>query len=150
MLMQGIPTGESDTDSFDKPVDLGQGWDKTERSDWSGCPPPPPGKGPTWAEATMESWRKIIWEKDTPIWEEVLCTSLHEETEKEDSDRDEDTHVFAESQFEDAAVVAETCMDTVEESTVEPPPSENIVEVSVGPGSQDMVQIHMGNDDDLE
>ena len=38
-------------------------------------------------------------------------------------------------------------MDTVEESTAELPPLENIVEASVGLGSQDMVQIHVGNDD---
>ena len=46
-------------------------------------------------------------------------------------------------------LAAETCMDTVEESTAESTyslPLENIVEASVGPGSQDMVQIHMGND----
>ena len=52
-----------------------------------------------------------------------------------------------ESQFEDAAAVAETCMDTVEESPADLPPLENIVEASVGPGSQDVVQIHAGNDD---
>ena len=98
----------------------------------------------------MESRRKIIWEEDASTWEEVLCNSLHKDAEKEDSDWDEDAHEPVESQFEDAMAVAETCMDTVEESTAEPPPSENIVEASVGPGSQDMVQIHAGNDDDLE
>ena len=39
--------------------------------------------------------------------------------------------------------------DTMEESTAEAPPVQDISEVSVGPGSQDMVQIHVG-DDDLE
>ena len=38
-------------------------------------------------------------------------------------------------------------MDPVEESTVDLAPLENIVEASVGLGSQDVVQIHMGNDD---
>ena len=48
MLMQGIPVGEeSDTDSFDKPLDSGEEWDKTERGDWLRCPSLPPGKGPT-------------------------------------------------------------------------------------------------------
>ena len=37
-------------------------------------------------------------------------------------------------------------MDTMEESTEDLPPLEN-VEASVGPGSQDVVQIHAGNDD---
>ena len=51
-----------------------------------------------------------------------------------------------ESQFEDATAVAETCMGTMEESTVELLPLENVVEASVGLGSQDIVQIHVGND----
>ena len=158
--MQGIPAGEeSDTDSFDEPVDLGEEWDKTKCGDWSRCPSPPLGKGPTWAEATMESWRKIIWEKHTPTWEEALGNSPHKDTEKEDSNWDEDTCVSVESQFEDAAMVEEACMDTVEESTAEASPSENIVEalpleniveVSVGLGSQDVVQIHVGNNDNLD
>ena len=42
---------------------------------------------------------------------------------------------------------AETCMDTMEESTADVLLLENIVEASVGPGSQDVVQIHAGNDD---
>ena len=55
MLMQGIPVGEeSDTDSFDEPVDSGEEWDKTKCGDWSHCPSLPLGEGPTWAEATME------------------------------------------------------------------------------------------------
>ena len=44
--------------------------------------------------------------------------------------------------------VADTEMeDHMEESTVEAPPVQHLSEVSVGPGSQDMVQIYMGNDD---
>ena len=42
-----------------------------------------------------------------------------------------------ESQFEDAATTAETCMDTVEESTVKALPSENIVDA---PPSENIVQ----------
>ena len=83
----------------------------------------PHGQRPLWSHG-----EKIIWEKDAPTWEEVLGNSLHKDTEKEDSDWDEDTHVSVESQFEDAAMATETCMDTVEESTVEALPSENIVE----------------------
>ena len=55
-----------------------------------------------------------------------------------------------ESQFKDATKATETYMDTVEESTTEALPVEDIIEASVGPGSQDMVQIHAGNDDDIE
>ena len=136
MLMQGIPMGEeSDTDSFDEPSDSGEEWDKTKCGDWSCCPALPLGEGPTWAEATAESWRKVILEKDAPTWEEVICNSPQKNTEKEDSDWDEDTHAYLwSSQFEDVVAVAETCMDTVEESTAELPPLENIVEASVGPG----------------
>ena len=77
----------------------------------------------------------------------MICSSLQKKnTEKEDSDWDEDTHVHVESQFEDAATVMETCMDMVEESTADFPPLENIVEASVGLGSEDVVQIHVGND----
>ena len=160
MLVPGFPMGEeSDTDSFEEPVDLGDEWDKTECGNWLHCPSLPPGKGPTWAEATTESWRKIIWGEDTPLLQEMLSHSLHKDTEKEDSNWDEETHRSAESQFEDAATADKTCMDTVEESTAEAPLTENIVEAltteniteaSVGPGSQDIVQIHTGNDDDLE
>ena len=52
MLVQGIPTGEeeSDTDSCGEPSDSEEEWDKTERSDWLRCPHSMPlGEGPTWA-----------------------------------------------------------------------------------------------------
>ena len=106
MLVQGIPAGEeSDTDSFDEPSDSGEEWDKSEHGNWLHCPAPPLGQGPTWAEATAESQRKVILEKDAPTWKEVIHDSL-QKTE-EDSDWDEDTRVPAESQFEDATAVAE-------------------------------------------
>ena len=41
----------------------------------------------------------------------------------------------------------ETCMDMMEEATVDSLWEENVVEASVGPCSQDVVQIHVGNDD---
>ena len=88
------------------------------------CPALPLGEGPTWAEATAEMWRKVIVEKDAHTWEDVIRSSPQKKnTEKEDSDWDEDTRVPVESQFEDATTVAETCMDTVEESTAELPAS---------------------------
>ena len=104
------------------------------------CPPLPLGEGPTWAEATAEACRRVIIDKESPTWEEVIRGSPQKKSsEREDSDWDEDTCVPAESQFEDAAVVAETCIDTVEESTADLPPLENIVEALVGPGSEDVV-----------
>ena len=47
--------------------------------------------------------------------------------------------------MKNSSLVEETHMDTAEESTVDALPPENLVEVSVGPGSQDVVQIHAGN-----
>ena len=139
MLMQGIPMGEeeSDMDSCGEPSDSEEEWDKAEHSDWSCFPALPLVEGPTWVEVTAEMWRKVILEKDAPTWEEVIHSSPQKKAEKEDSDWDEDTHIPAESQFEDA----------VEESTAELPPLENIVEALVGLGSQDIVQIHTRNDD---
>ena len=55
---------------------------------------------------------------------------------------------------EDCTVGAPPIGDTAgappSEDSVEAPPLENIIEASVGLGSQDVVQIHAGNDDDLE
>ena len=149
MLVQGICMGEeeSDTDSCGGPSDSGGEWDKTEIGNWSCCPAPTHMEVPTWAEAHAEALRMVVIDKDTPTWEEVTSGSpQRKDHEKEDSDWEEDTHKPVESQFEDATVVAETCMDTVDESALDPPPPENIVEASVGLGSQDMVQIHVGND----
>ena len=117
MLVQGKPTGEdeSDTDSFAEPSDLREQWDKIECGDWSCCPTLPLGEGPTWAEATAEMRRKVIVEKDTPTSEDVIHSSPQKKnTEKEDSDWDEDTHITVESQFEDAAVVVETCRNPLQ------------------------------------
>ena len=49
ILVQGIPVGEEelDTDSCGEPLDSGEEWDKTKYGDWSRCPPPPLGEGPT-------------------------------------------------------------------------------------------------------
>ena len=84
-------------------------------------------------------------DKKSPTWEEVVGDPLQRKvaSDKEESDWDDDTHVPTESQFEDAAV-AEAHMDT-EEPVVDSLQEENI-EASVGPGSQDVVQIHAGND----
>ena len=148
-LVQGIPMEEeeeSDTDSCGEPSDSGEEWDKAEHGNWSGCPAPPLGEeGPRWIEATALQ-RKIIADKQAPMWEEVVSDPPQRKviTDKEDSDWDDDTHVPVESQFEDATTT-ETCMDTTEEPTADSPWEENVVEALVGLGSQDMVQIHVGN-----
>ena len=78
MLVQGIPVGEeeSDTDSYGEPSDLGEEWDNTELGDWSHCPAPPWVEIPTWVEATAEVWRRVVIDKESPTWEEVICSSL--------------------------------------------------------------------------
>ena len=110
-------------------------------------------KVPIWAEAHAEMRRDII-DKDVPTWEKVIGGSLQrKQPEKEDLDWDEDKCEPVESQSEEPKVVEnppvveKTHMDTAEESTADAPPPENLVEVSVGPGSQDVVQIHAGNED---
>ena len=91
-LVHGIPVGEEeelDTDSWVEPSDSGEGWDKAECGNWLCCPTLPLGKdeqAPTWDEVT----------RDHP---QSKVTS-----EKEDSDRDDDTSAPAESQFEDATM----------------------------------------------
>ena len=79
------------------------------------------------------------------MWEEVVGDPLQRRvTSEKDSDWDDDTCIPAESQFKDTAMT-ETCLDT-EEPMADSLQEEN-VEASVGPGSQDVVQIHVGNDD---
>ena len=69
-------------------------------------------------------------------------------TKEEDSNWDKDDCGPMESQFEDATIAAEVDReDAMEKSPVEVPPVQDISEASVGPGSQDMVQIHAGEDD---
>ena len=146
-MVQDIPTGqeeESDMESYVEPSDSGEEWGKAECSDWSCCPALPLGEeGPTWVEATAEALqRKII------TWDEVTSDPPQKKvaSDREDSDWDDDTHAPAESQFEDATV-PETCMDTKEETTADSPREENVIEALVGPGSQDVVQIHVGSND---
>ena len=66
-------------------------------------------------------------------------------SDKEDSDWDDDTCTPAKSQFEDTTM-AETCMDMMQEPMADSPWEENVVEASVGLGSQDVVQIHTSSE----
>ena len=98
-LVQGIPMGEeeeSDMDSWVKPSDSGEEWDKAEHGNWSCCPTLPLGEeGPTWVEATAEApWRKIITDEQAPTWDEVTSDPPQKKvtSNREDSDWDDDTH----------------------------------------------------------
>ena len=95
----------------------------------------PWGRGLTWEEVTSE-----------PPQREVV-------TDKEDSDWDanQDNNIPAESQSwavsKQSSLRKETLMKTLTEALAESPYDDMLTEASVGPGSQDVMQIHMGNDD---
>ena len=144
-LMKGVPAGAKlDTDSL-KEEDSGEEWDKKKRGNWSHCCSLPLRVGLTWAEvhAVVQEWE--VLEKNAPTWEDIISKPQPKKTEEEkDSYWEKDNRGPVEFQFKDAAPMAETDMDTVEESTAEAPQVQDISEASVGPGSQDMVQIHTG------
>ena len=146
-LVKGIPMGaESDTDSSEE-EDSREEWDKKEHGNWSRCPSPPLGVGPTWAEVHAAAQEQVL-EKNTPTWEDIISKHVPRNNEDEDSDWDKQDAGPVESLFEDTAIAADTDMeDPMEESTVEMPPVPHLSEASVGPGSQDVVQIHAGKDD---
>ena len=82
------------------------------------------------------------------MWEDIVSKLMPKNIEEEDSDWDQEACGPAELQFKDAAIVAEAGMeDAMEESVAEALPVEHLDKASVGPGSQDVVQIHMGEDD---
>ena len=95
-----------------------------------------------------QEWEAL--EKNTPMWEGIISKLVPKNIEEEDSDWNKEDCRPAESQFKDATIAAEVdTEDTMEESMAEALPVQHSDEASVGPGSQDMVKIHMG-DDDLE
>ena len=135
-------------------MDSGEEWDKDEHGDWLHCPTPPTDVGGlTWEEVTGESTqRRVIIAKEAPTWDDVTSDHLQGKvaSNKEDSDWDADTQTPAVLQFEDTSVQdsphKETFMDTLKEPPVDSLQEENLVEASMGLGSQDVVQIHMEND----
>ena len=139
-----MPAGaELDTDTSEE--DSREEWDKKECGDWSCCPTLPLRVGPTWAEVHTTAKERDALEKNAPTWEDLSSKQVPKNTEEQDSDWDKDDCGPAESQFEDAAIVAEVDReDAMDESPAEAPPVQDISEASVGPGSQDVVQIHAG------
>ena len=135
-LVYGRPVGdETDTDSWNEPSDSEE-WDKPERSDWSCCPTPPlDEEGPTWEEVTGEPLqRKVITDREDLDW-----------------DADQETHTPAELQSQNVSVHSspskETLMETLTEPLADSLHEDASSEAAVGPGSQDVVQIHTGEDD---
>ena len=67
--------------------------------------------------------------------------------EEEDWDKEDDYQPTLGSQFEDASIAVEASKEKImEESVMRETPIKHVDEATVGPGSQDIVQIHMGED----
>ena len=85
--------------------------------------------------------------KQNTTWEDIVSKQLPGGMEEEDWDK-EDSQPAVGSQFEDTPVAAEVSKEEImEESVTGEPPIKHEDEATVGPGSQDVVQIHMGEDD---
>ena len=134
-LVYSRPAGdETDTDSWNEPSDSEE-WDKPKHGDWSHCPTLPlEEQGLTWEEVTNEPpQRKVITDQEDSDW-----------------DADQDTHTPAESQSRDTSKHSLLRKDTLMEMTEPPaesPHDDALTEASMELGSQDVVQIHTGNDD---
>ena len=137
-LVYGRSVGEeTDADSWNEPSDSEE-WDKPEHGNWSCCSTPPvEEEGLTWEEITSESpQRHIATDRDDSDW-----------------DADEGTNTPAESQSQGTSEHSlprkETLMEMLTEPPVVAPHDDMLAETAKGPGSQDVVQIHAG-DNDLE
>ena len=116
------------------------------------CPSPPLKMGPTWVEVHATAQEREALDRKTPMWDNMM-----KHKGSEDSDWDKDDAVQAKCQFEDATTPASTAdvatvvptEDPMDESPVVAPPEQK-TEALVEMQSQDVVQIHVGEDDDLE
>ena len=145
-LVKGIPAGaKSDMDSMEG-EDSGDEWDKKESSIWSCCPSPPTKVGPTWVEVHATAQEQEVLDKQTTTLEDMV--SKHLPGGMEEENWDEEDHEPTGSQLEDAPVTMKAGKEEfMEESEAEEPPVEHSDEATVGPGSQNVVQIHAGEDD---
>ena len=135
-LVYGRPAGDkTDTDSWNEPSDSEE-WDRPEHDEWSCCPTTPlEEEGPTWEEITGEPpQRHIVTDKDNSYW-----------------DADQGTHTPGKSQSRGMSIHSsprkETLMETLTEPLEESLHEDTLSEAAVGPGSQDVVQLHVGEDD---
>ena len=146
-IIKGIPAGaKSDTgssgveDSRDK-------WDKTEVGVWSCCPTPMAKVGPTWVEVHTAAQEEEMIKNQDPTWEDIVIRQVPGGAE-------EGSQPAVEPQFEDAPVAEEANQEGVMvESVLEETLEQSVVgeplvgKATMGPGSQDVVQIHTGEDD---
>ena len=95
--------------------------------------------------------------KQDPTWEDIVSKQLPGGMEEEDWGREEGSQPVVEPQFKDAPIAVEASQEevmvelvveeTMEESLIGELPAEHVGEATIGPGSQDVVQIHAGEDD---
>ena len=147
-VVKGILAGaESDMDSLGV-EDSGDEWDKEELSVWSHCPTPTTKVGPTWVEVHTAAQEQEMLNKQNTTWEDIVSKQLPGGMKEEDWDKEEDYQPALGSQFEDAPIAAEVSKEEImEESVTGETPIKHVDETTVGPGSQDVVQIHVGEDD---
>ena len=95
--------------------------------------------------------------KQDPTWEDIVSRQLRGGVEEEDWGREEGSQPMVEPQFKDAPVVEEgnqeevmvesVAEETMEQSVAGKPLEEHVGEATMGPVSQDVVQINVGEDD---
>ena len=135
-LVYSRPAGvETDTNSWNEPSDSEE-WDKPKCGNWSRYPTlPMEEQGLTWEEVTSKPpQRHVVTDKDGLDW-----------------DADQGTNTPAECQSrgtsEHSLPRKEILMETLTEPPAESPHDDALIEASVGPGSQDVVQLHVADDD---
>ena len=85
--------------------------------------------------------------KQNTTWEDIVSKQLPVGMEEEDWHK-EDCQPVMGSHFEDTPVAAEASKEEImEESVMGELPIKHVDEATVGPGSQDVIQIHAGEDD---
>ena len=129
--------GKTDSDSWKSPSDLEE-WDESKCSDWSCCPTPPvEEEGLTWEEIMSEPPHR--------------CIPVEQDDPDSDWDVDRDTDAPAEECSEGASEQSlpkkEQPEETLMETLMETQHDETLAEAAIGPASQDMIQLHVGDDD---
>ena len=124
---------------------------------WSHCPTPMAKIGPTWAEVHATAQEEEMIKKQDSTWEDIVSRQLPGGTEEEDWGGEEGSHPAVGPQFKDATIEEEedeeeVMVESVTEEKMEQPVvgellAEELGEATVDPGSQDVVQIHAGEDD---
>ena len=131
---------ESDTNS--SAIDSRDEWDKAEVGVWSHCPTLMAKISPTWAEVHTTTQEEEMIKKQDSTWDDTVIRQSSGGMEEEWG-TEEDSQSAAEPQFEDATIEEEED----EEEVAGEPPTEEPGEDTIDPRSQDVVQIHAGEDD---